>query len=606
MLTHMITEQRHGGVCRVDGRRLARLGVLFGWLAMHAAAAELTLTVEPRWNGATLAVPSQTLSNDAQQALRFTRVAALISGVILHRADGSSVRLDGQYGLLDFERGRSASAFTGVPAGEYVGLEFRVGVPPEVNHGDPGVWPAGHPLHPLTNALHWSWQGGYVFLALEGRWASAAGERDGTRAPLERGFLYHVATDARAMAVRFVAQFRIRETTHVALAFDLARVLRAQRFSASDGTESTHSAADDPLAGALAAAVERAWFWLDAKEGVLRAEPPRARAEPSLGRPLAFAVPPGFPQPVLPVDNPLTEEGVSLGRSLFFDPRLSGNGAQSCASCHAPERGFSDVRALSTGARGSVGVRNAMPLVNLAWSERFAWGGGQASVRDQSLAALRNPVEMDGNPPEIIAALAADAEMRRQFRAAFGSEEVTLTRVGLALEQFQLTLVSADSRFDRAMRGEVTLSEAEKRGFELFMTENDPARGRIGADCFHCHGGALFSDFGFKNNGLGARAGADVGLEGVTGKPSDRGKFKTPSLRNVALTGPYMHDGRFATLEEVIAHYDQAVQRSPTLDANLAKRPARGLGLAEADKSALVAFLHTLTDVALTHSSPSQ
>ena len=140
----------------------------------------------------------------------------------------------------------------------------------------------------------------------------------------------------------------------------------------------------------------------------------------------------------------------------------------------------------------------------------------------------------------------------------------------------------------------------EQRGFELFLTEYDPRRGRIGADCFHCHGGALFSDFGFRNNGLARRAGPtdDPGREAATGRTDDRAKFRTPSLRNVAVTGPYMHDGRFATLEEVVAHYSGAMERTATLDANLAKHPVAGLPLTAEDQRALVAFLRTLTDPA--------
>jgi cytochrome c peroxidase len=177
---------------------------------------------------------------------------------------------------------------------------------------------------------------------------------------------------------------------------------------------------------------------------------------------------------------------------------------------------------------------------------------------------------------------------------------VTAERVALALEQFLLTLISQDSKFDRASRKIETLTAEERRGLELFVTEHDPARGLRGADCFHCHGGNLFTSGQLANNGLpalGATGGkGDEGRFDVTGNEADRGKFKVPSLRNVAATGPYMHDGRFATLEEVVEHYDRGVQRSATLDPNLAKHPASGLGLSAEDKRALVAFLKTLTD----------
>jgi len=579
-----------------------------------AQAADLTIAIEPRWKGAAVAVPSARLTNDAGQQVRFTRLSLLVSEVELVRADGSRVRLDGQFGLVDLERGRRAITMRGVPEGEFVGLGFSVGVPVNVNHGDPGAWPAGHPLHPVVNGLHWSWQGGYVFAAIEGRWREADGAKpESAAAGGERGFSYHLATEARRMSVGFAANIRIRGDTTIALALDLARVLAPLRLAEEDGSESTHSAEGERLAVDLAARLERAWFWLEAgpdlragrvaeplpasseREAVpLRNGPLGERALPTAA-PLPFTIPAGFPQPDLPADNPLTVEGVALGEKLFFDPRLSRNGAQSCASCHAPARAFSDTVALSRGTQGDVGTRNAMPLFNLAWSPSYAWDGCQPRIRDQALAAWTNPIEMDARPAEIVDALVCDDALAERFSAAFGTREITAERVTLALEQYLLTLVAADSKFDRARRGVAELTGEERRGFELFATEFDPARGKRGADCFHCHGGALFTDFGQKNNGLDLVS-LDSGRAKVTGSAADAGRFKTPSLRNVALTAPYMHDGRFATLEEVIAHYDHGVQRATTLDPNLAKHPAVGLALSQEDQRALVAFMRTLTD----------
>jgi cytochrome c peroxidase len=212
---------------------------------------------------------------------------------------------------------------------------------------------------------------------------------------------------------------------------------------------------------------------------------------------------------------------------------------------------------------------------------------------------------MQGDPATVVQHLGGDATLASQFAAAFGAPEITAERITLALEQFLLVQVSADSKFDRALRGDAQLTDEEKRGFELFATEYDPARGKYGADCFHCHGGALFTDFSLKNNGLD-RFSADAGREKVTGRASDAGKFKTPSLRNVALTAPYMHDGRFATLDEVVAHYDHGVQRAAALDPNLAKHPAAGLELSAADQRALAAFLRVLTDVRFVESAAAQ
>jgi cytochrome c peroxidase len=180
------------------------------------------------------------------------------------------------------------------------------------------------------------------------------------------------------------------------------------------------------------------------------------------------------------------------------------------------------------------------------------------------------------------------------FAKAFESGAINATNLGLALESFLLSLTSCDSKFDQAMQGKAQLSAAEQRGFELFMTEYEPRSGQYGADCFHCHGGALFTDNRFHDNGL--QADHDLGLGAITQRRSDTHHFATPSLRNVALTAPYMDDGRFETLEQVIEHYSSGIQRRATLAPNLSKHPAGGLQLSTSDKAALVASLKALTD----------
>lgn len=567
--------------------------------AISASAAELVLEVELRWRGAALAVPSAELAGAEGRTLRVTRWAALVSGVTLARADGGLVRLDGQYGFIDAGAERMQVTLRNVPAGEYAGLEFQLGLPAAVNHADPAQWPAGHPLNPIVNGLHWGWSGGYVFAAIEGRWRAPGGSE-------ERGFSYHLATDERLMTVGFSAQASVTGPTKVRLALDLGKVLGAQALRPDDGSETTHSGKDDALAVKLARAIERAWFFLEAGPTVSSRERERvesdvdaplagARSHGTGATPRAFVVPAGFPQPELPADNPLTVEGVELGRRLFGDRRLSASDVQSCATCHRAELAFSDGRALSIGADGKAGTRNSMPLFNLAWSPSYAWDGSKPRLRDQALAALTSAVEMHAEPAVVEAKLGSDPRVKADFAAAFGTPEVTLERIGLALEQFMLTLIAADSKFDLALRGEAELSAEEKKGFELFSTEYDPTRGKRGADCFHCHGGALFTDFGFRDNGLGTTHG-DTARAGVTGRTTDAGKFKTPSLRNVALTAPYMHDGRLGTLEDVVAHYDHGVSRTATLDPNLAKHPDAGLQLTTEEQRALVAFLRTLTE----------
>jgi cytochrome c peroxidase len=315
--------------------------------------------------------------------------------------------------------------------------------------------------------------------------------------------------------------------------------------------------------------------------------------------PRPLAVPAGWPAPAnLPTDNPLTEEGVELGRVLFNDRRLSARHRQSCANCHRERLAFADGGAFSTGADGVQGTRSSPPIFNEAWHPAFSWDGKQSRLRDQAKTAITNPTEMHADPATIEADLRGDAAMRARFLAAFGSPDITFERVGLALEQFMLTHISADSRFDRASRGEAALSAEEARGRELFFTEHNPAKDRRGAGCFQCHGTEQFSDFAYRNNGLD-RTFADPGRAGVTGRDEDHGKFKTPSLRNVGRTDPYMHDGRFGTLERVVEHYAGGIRPSPTLDPVLAAQPAGGITLSAEDKRALVAFLKTLTEVRL-------
>jgi cytochrome c peroxidase len=305
-----------------------------------------------------------------------------------------------------------------------------------------------------------------------------------------------------------------------------------------------------------------------------------------------------FPVPDLPRDNPLTVERVALGKELFHETTLSRDSSISCASCHQAAAAFSDPRRFSVGVRHQTGARHAMPLLNLAWKNQFFWDGRAPSLRAQALKPIQDAAEMDESLPHVAAKLASLPRYPAAFQAAFGSTEITPEKIGLALEQFLLTLTSFDSKFDRALRGAEKMSAEEKRGFQLFSTEYDPRRGQFGADCFHCHGGALFQSQAFANNGLDEEF-KDPGRAKITGKESDLGKFAVPSLRNVELTGPYMHDGRFSTLEEVLAHYCTGIRRSATLDPNLAKHPHGGVPLTEADQKAIVAFLRTLTDEAL-------
>jgi cytochrome c peroxidase len=308
-------------------------------------------------------------------------------------------------------------------------------------------------------------------------------------------------------------------------------------------------------------------------------------------------IPPLFKEllihPVIPSNNPLTEEGVALGKKLFFDKVLSGNGTQSCATCHNPQKAFSVNTKFSKGIDGINGNRNSMPLFNLAWNfdEKFAWDGKDFTLENQALEPVSNPIEMHANWSAVAKRLQNHPEYPTLFNQAFGTTKIDSTLVTKALAQFERTLISGNSKFDRYLLGEATLTAAEENGFNVFM---DEAKG----DCFHCHGSnnnPLWTNNQFHNNGLDTEF-TDLGLGAVTGDPSDNGKFKSPSLRNLRYTAPYMHDGRFATLEEVINFYSEGLQASPTIDPLMKKVNQGGVNLSEKDKADLKAFLLTLSD----------
>ena len=297
--------------------------------------------------------------------------------------------------------------------------------------------------------------------------------------------------------------------------------------------------------------------------------------------------------PIIPSSNPLTEEGIALGKKLFFDKILSGDETQSCATCHNPQKAFTDNLQFSTGIDGNLGTRNAMPLFNLAWNfdERFTWDGKEFSLEKQALEPVSNPIELHSKWTNVEEKLQNHAEYPTLFKQAYGTSTIDSTLITKAIAQFERTLISGNSKFDKFLSGEVNLTLEEQNGFDIFM---DEAKG----DCFHCHGSnnnPLWTDNKFHNNGLDSNF-SDLGLGAITGDPADNGKFKTPSLRNLAFTAPYMHDGRFATLEEVINHYSDGLQPSSTIDPLMKKVNQGGVGLSAKDKADLKAFLLSLSD----------
>lgn len=307
-----------------------------------------------------------------------------------------------------------------------------------------------------------------------------------------------------------------------------------------------------------------------------------------------------FWMPPQPKDdaNPLTEQGIALGRQLFYDPILSADSTQSCSSCHKQAHAFSDPRQYSIGVLGMEGKRNAMALINLAYNRNgLFWDGRSENLKEQALIPVEDHLEMNESWDHVVLKLADHPSYPELFRAAFGIStpgEINKELVVRALAQFEQTLISSNSRFDQVVwQNKGWLTDAELRGKQLFFFEESQLINHPG--CSHCHFDPLFGDNSYRNNGLDAVDDladfADLGRGAITGNLYDNGKFRVPTLRNIALTAPYMHDGRMATLEEVLNHYGAGGHGVSNEDVNIAP-----FELNEQQKADLIAFLHTLTD----------
>lgn len=307
-------------------------------------------------------------------------------------------------------------------------------------------------------------------------------------------------------------------------------------------------------------------------------------SNPTAQTPVRLRVPSGFTPVPEPAHNRVTPGKAALGERLFFDPILSRDRTISCGSCHLPDLAFSDGRPVSQGIDGRSGLRNAPSLVNVAYQKLFFRDGGALTLENQVFGPLEDENEMDADLAEILDRLNADPAYRQDFERVFGSPP-TLRTLTQALAAYQRTIRSGGSRYDRYRAGdEEALTSAERRGLTLFEGE---------ADCATCHAGFLLASHAFENNGL-VFANGDSGRARITQNPEDFGKFRVPSLRNVALTAPYMHDGRLSTLEVVVEHYDRG-------GANVrGQHPAvRPLGLTAMEKTNLIAFLESLTDASV-------
>lgn len=329
--------------------------------------------------------------------------------------------------------------------------------------------------------------------------------------------------------------------------------------------------------------------------------------------PYALQIPSNLPPMVIPADNPMTVEGVTLGRFLFYEERLSADNSMSCASCHAPAFAFTDSsRAVSTGIDGIAGTRSAMALINLGWGQSFFWDGRAATLEEQVLQPVINTIEMHETWPSVVGKLQIDPAYPPLFNAAFGTSTIDSVLAAKALAQFLRTMISGNSPWDRYKRAEGTIPVDAQEGYTLFRLEGGAVGmqiplqgggfviGQGGADCFHCHteAASLFTDEQFHNNGLDTEPFADLGRGAVTGDPFDNGKFKVPTLRNIMLTAPYMHDGRFATMDEVLDHYNDGGHPSTTVDPFMKfTDPDLMLELTPQKRAQIIAFLNSLTDM---------
>ena len=540
----------------------------------------LNLRVDFRWHDQPLSLPSPPLVTPAGETFILTRLDFLLNEPRLTLASGRTITASQWHSYLHGED-LQILHLSNLPEEPITKLNLHLGPSQTINEGDPNQYPARHALNPLHNGLHWDPQSGYIFLALEGQLPEE-----------ELAFAYHYGNSANRVTLEFEQEIDPKGFYQLTLHLD--RLFPAP-FKIADQT-STHSRPDDPLVPHFKEALSKA-FSLSRITTPPNATKQAETSESDLvGTPYPFRLPKNFPHPHLPTDYPLTKERVRLGRALFQETALSQNSATSCASCHPAQSAFADPATKSFGFLGEKTKRHSMPLLNLAWKTTpFFWDGRVGTLREQIIEPIEDPLEMGEKLPQVITKLEKFSYYPRLFQQAFGDPEITSERLAIAIEQFLLALTSFNSKFDQATKGKVELSEQEKKGFELFMTENDPRLGLRGADCFHCHSGAFFTNHRFHNNGL-PPADDDLGQEHATKRASDRLKFSTPSLRNVAVTSPYMHDGRFDTLEEVVSFYSEGIHRSPTLDPNIAKHPGKGLNLNEEEQTALVAFLKTLSD----------
>ena len=296
-------------------------------------------------------------------------------------------------------------------------------------------------------------------------------------------------------------------------------------------------------------------------------------------------------------DNPPTIEGVEIGRFLFYDPILSIDSTISCSSCHKQTFAFSDGgNSFSAGVNGGMSKRSTMPLFNLAWNKHFFWDGKSSSIEEQVFHPVRSDIEMGLDWKVAEDRIRRSSFYRTKFKEYYGDNYIDSVRISAMIGQFERALISAESKYDRVLKGIDLFTEQEYQGYSLM---NNQMKG----NCINCHdtdGDVLATNLGFSNNGLDNYKNAsdyvDVGKAGITGQDKDVGLFKVSSLRNIAVTAPYMHDGRFGTLEEVLDFYSEGLQNSYNIDPKMGYHYRQSRVLSREEKDAIISFLHTLTD----------
>ncbi|MEQ1908350.1 MAG: MbnH family di-heme enzyme [Vicinamibacterales bacterium] len=528
--------------------------------------------------------------------------------------------------MLDFEDGTGTCAngskdvrtvVTGqVPSGSYVGLEFTLGVPFEKNHRDPVS--AGAPLN--LSRMFWVWNAGYKYLRFD---YMSTGQPRGA-------FVHLGSTNCSPNQTRLTIPTACTHPNRVDVSlpsFDVAHDVVIADFASlladanvdvntADTAEGCMSGQSDPE---CAPVLSRLGLPIgDRSSGQQRLF---RRAGPESAAAFQWNLPKGFPTPRVPADNPMTAEKVELGRRLFYDTRLSVNGTQACATCHKQALAFTDGRATGLGATGEAHTRGPMSLTNVAYSPVLTWGNPlMTSLERQALVPMvgENPVELGlaGHEHDLFERLRTVPEYQTLFPRSFpnDADPISLQNIAKAIAAFERTIISGRSAYDRYQYGgdQQAISDAAKRGEELFFGEK--------TECFHCHGGFNLTetvDFAgkseleveFHNTGLynigrtGAYPTGNTGVHTVTGKPEDMGRFRAPSLRNVAVTAPYMHDGSIPTLETVLDHYAAGgrtiaagAHAGVGADSPLRSGFVRGFTMSAQERSDLIAFLQSLTD----------